>query len=69
MKYVTRIGKARNACKILVGKALGKRTTGRLRRWEDNIKTYVREIDLKDGRLMEPAQLISWLVGWVVTNL
>jgi hypothetical protein len=41
------MGEMRNACKILVAKHERKRTMGRLRRrWEDNIKTDVREIDL-----------------------
>jgi hypothetical protein len=38
-------GEKRNAYRILVGKPEGKRPLGRLRhRWEDNIKTDLREI-------------------------
>jgi hypothetical protein len=38
----------RNASKVLVRKPEGKRPLGRRRRrWEDNIKMYVREIGLK----------------------
>jgi hypothetical protein len=41
---MTRMGEARNACKILVGKSLGKRALVRsVRRWEDNIKMYLGE--------------------------
>jgi hypothetical protein len=37
----------RNAYKILVGKPEGKRPLGKSRRrWEDNIKMYLREIGL-----------------------
>jgi hypothetical protein len=36
-----------DACNILVGKYEGKRSLGRRRyRWEDNIKTYLRETDV-----------------------
>jgi hypothetical protein len=38
-------GEMRSAYKILVGKPEGKRPLGRSRRrWEDNIKIYLREI-------------------------
>jgi hypothetical protein len=38
-------GAKRNACRIFVGKPEGNRPLGRpRRRWEDNIKTDVREI-------------------------
>jgi hypothetical protein len=37
----------RKLCKVLVGKPEGKRPPGRPRsRWEDGIKTDLREIDL-----------------------
>jgi hypothetical protein len=40
--HVTRMGKKRNAYRILVGKPEGKRPLGRLRRrWVDNIKIDV----------------------------
>jgi hypothetical protein len=43
--HVARIGKKRNAYRILVGKPEGKRPLGRpRRRWVDNIKIYLREI-------------------------
>jgi hypothetical protein len=39
-------GKKRNECRILVGKPEGKRPPGRLRRrWEDNIKVDIKEIE------------------------
>jgi hypothetical protein len=38
-------GTKRNACRIFVGESEGKRPLGRPgRRWEDNIKMYLREI-------------------------
>jgi hypothetical protein len=44
--HVARIGEARNACRILVGKPEGKRSLGRpRRRWVDNIKIDLREIE------------------------
>jgi hypothetical protein len=52
-------GDERNACRILVGNPEGKRPLGRpRRRWEDNIRVYLREIgwggmdwiDLAQGR-------------------
>jgi hypothetical protein len=43
--HVARMGKKRNAHRILVGKPQGKRPLGRPRsRWVDNIKIDVREI-------------------------
>jgi hypothetical protein len=43
--HVTRMGKKRNAYKLLVGKLEGKRPLGRpRRRWVDNIKIDLREI-------------------------
>jgi hypothetical protein len=43
-EHVARMGEKRNACRILVGKAEGKRPLGRPRRtWVDNIKIDLRE--------------------------
>jgi hypothetical protein len=40
------MGEKRNACTILVGKPTGKRPLGKpRRRWEDNIKMDLREIE------------------------
>jgi hypothetical protein len=44
--HVTRKGEKRNAYMILVGKPGGKRPQGRpRRRWENNIKTDLRETE------------------------
>jgi hypothetical protein len=45
-RYVARMGKMRNAYKFLFGKPEGKRLLGRRRRrWEDNIRMDLREIE------------------------
>jgi hypothetical protein len=44
--HVARMGKKRNAYRILVGKPEGKRPLGRpRRRWVDNIKMNLREVE------------------------
>jgi hypothetical protein len=44
--HVARMGQKRNACRILVGKPEGKRALGRpRRRWVDNIKMGLREVE------------------------
>jgi hypothetical protein len=49
--HVARMGKKRNAYRILVGKLKGKRPLGRpKRRWVDNIKMDLSEIGLEIGR-------------------
>jgi hypothetical protein len=46
--HVARIGDMKNAYNILVRKPEGKRPIGRRRRrWDDNIKTHLREIRLE----------------------
>jgi hypothetical protein len=43
--HVARIGERRGAYRVLVGKPEGRRPLGRpRRRWEDNIKTDLREV-------------------------
>jgi hypothetical protein len=43
--HIARMGGKRNSYKILVRKTEGKRLLGRPRRkWEDNIRMYLREI-------------------------
>jgi hypothetical protein len=43
--HVARMGEERKVYKVLVGKPAGKRSLGRLRRrWEDGIRTDLREI-------------------------
>jgi hypothetical protein len=45
-EYVARMGERRNSYRVLVGKPEGKRPLGRpRRRWEDNIKIDLREIE------------------------
>ena len=43
--HVARMGERRGVYGVLVGKPQGKRPLGRhRRRWEDNIKIYLREV-------------------------
>ena len=43
--HVARMGESRGVYRVLVGKPDGKRPLGRpRRRWEDNIKMYVKEV-------------------------
>ena len=43
--HVARMVQSRNACRVLVGKPEGKRTSRRpRRRWKDNIKIDLREL-------------------------
>jgi len=47
---VARMGDGRGVCRVLVGRPEGKRPLGRPgRRWEDNIKMDLREIELDSG--------------------
>jgi len=48
---------------MLVGKPLGKRLFGRMRRrWEDTIEKDLRKIGCEDGRWMKLAQdTVQWL--------
>jgi hypothetical protein len=47
--HVARMGKRRGVYRVLVGRPEGKRPLGRpRRRWEDNIKMYLRDIGI-DG--------------------
>jgi hypothetical protein len=51
------MGEVRGAYNILVGKPKGSRTLGRpRRRWEDNIKMYLREIGFGDVHWINLAQ-------------
>jgi hypothetical protein len=48
--HVARMGESRGACRGLVGKPEGSRLLGRpRRRWEDNIKIYLREVGWGHG--------------------
>jgi hypothetical protein len=54
-------GEIRNACKILVGKPEGKRSLGRpSRRWGDNIKADLREMDFEVVDWIHLAQDRDW---------
>jgi hypothetical protein len=55
-------GEKRNACRILVGKPEGKRPLGRpRRRWEDNIKMDLREIEWGG---MDWTDLVQYRYQW-----
>jgi hypothetical protein len=50
--HVARMGERRGVYRVLVGRPEGKRPLGRPRlRWEDNIKTDLREIEIEGGKL------------------
>jgi len=54
---VCRMGEGRGVHRVLVGKPEGKRPLGRpRRRWEDNIKIYLQEVEAGCGDWMELAQ-------------
>ncbi|KAJ4434362.1 hypothetical protein ANN_22921 [Periplaneta americana] len=54
---VARIGESRKAYRVLVGRPEGKRPLGRpRRRWEDNIKMYLREVGYDDRYWINLAQ-------------
>jgi len=51
--HAAQMGQTKNACRIIGEKPFGKSLLGRLRRrWENNIKMDLREIDYEDGRQM-----------------
>ncbi|KAJ4451180.1 hypothetical protein ANN_02622 [Periplaneta americana] len=55
--HVARMGKSRNAYRVLVGRPEGKRPLGRPRRgWEDNIKMDLREVGYDDRDWINLAQ-------------
>ncbi|KAJ4441575.1 hypothetical protein ANN_11431 [Periplaneta americana] len=55
--HVARMGESRNAYRVLVGRQEGKRPLGRpRRRWEDNIKTDLREVGYDDRDWINLAQ-------------
>jgi hypothetical protein len=55
--HVARMGKKRNAYRLLVGKPEGKRSLGRpRRRWVDNIKRYLREREWDGADWIDLAQ-------------
>ena len=55
--HVARMGEDRGVHRVLVGKPEGKRSLGRpRRRWEDNIKMDLQEVEGGRGDWMELAQ-------------
>ncbi|KAJ4435328.1 hypothetical protein ANN_17938 [Periplaneta americana] len=55
--HVARMGESRNAYRALVGRSGGKRPLGRpRRRWEDNIKMYLRAVGYDDRDWINLAQ-------------
>jgi hypothetical protein len=54
----------KNEYKILVGKPLGEQLLGRQKRWKNNIKTNVREIDCEDVNCMNWLKLMFGTGLW-----
>ena len=55
--HVARMEEGRSAFKILTGKPTGKRPLGRpRRRWEDNIRMDLEEIDISERNWVDSAQ-------------
>jgi hypothetical protein len=55
--HVARMGKGRGVYRVLVGRPEGKRPLGRpRRRWEDNIKMDLREIEIDGANWIQLAQ-------------
>ena len=55
--HVARMEEGRSAFKILTGKPTGKRPLGRpRRRWEDNVRVELEEIDINAWNLVDVAQ-------------
>jgi hypothetical protein len=60
--HVARMGEGRGVYRVLVGRPEGRRPLGRpRRRWEDNIKTVLREIGIDVANWIRPAQdRVQW---------
>ena len=55
--HIIRIEEGRSSFKILTGKPTGKRSLGRpRRRWEDNIRMYLKEIVMNIRNWVDSAQ-------------
>ncbi|KAJ4425988.1 hypothetical protein ANN_27614 [Periplaneta americana] len=68
--HVARMGKSRNAYRVLVGRPEGKRSLGRpRRRWEDNIKMDLRELGYDDNDWINLAQDRDRWRGYVRATL
>jgi hypothetical protein len=66
--HVTRVGEGRGVYRVLVGRPEVKRPLERPRhRWEDNIKTGLREIGIDGGNWIRLAQdRVQW---WVFVSM
>jgi hypothetical protein len=62
--HVARMGEGRGVYRVLVGKPEGKRPLGRSRRrWEDNIKLDLREIEIDGADWIQLAQdRVQWRI-------
>jgi hypothetical protein len=62
--HVARRGEGRGVYRVLVGRPKGKRPLGRpRRRWDDNIKMYLREIGIDGANWIQLAQdRVQWRV-------
>ena len=61
VEHVARMEKGRSAFKILTGKPTGKIPLGRRRRrWEDNIRMYLKEIGINAGNWADSAQVRNY---------
>jgi hypothetical protein len=60
--HVARMGEGRSVYRVLVGRPEGKRPLGRpRRRWEDNIKMDLREIEIDGSNWIQLAQdRVQW---------
>ena len=55
--HVARMGERKGVCRVLMGKPEGKRPVGRpRRRWEDNIKMDLQEVECGGMDWIEVAQ-------------
>ena len=55
--HLARMDQSWNTYRVLVGKSQGKRPLGRpRRRWEDNIKMYLREVGCDPGEWIDLAE-------------
>jgi hypothetical protein len=61
------MGEGRGVCRVLVGKPEGKRPLGRpKRRWDDNIKMYLREIGTDGANWVRLSEYrVQW---WAFVN-
>ena len=58
LRWAARMEESRSAFKILTGKPTGKRPLGRpRRRWEDNIRLDLEEIDINVGNWVDSARI------------